>query len=90
MAQKCNTGGSTVIHPRRIPIKLDAEMGESVSEQEHIEAILEGLPEEYDAMAYVICTRDNPSITLAESLLLLNEAEIQKQKIPGHGSSRFS
>ncbi|KAL9298165.1 hypothetical protein ACSQ67_024061 [Phaseolus vulgaris] len=65
-----------------------AEMGESVCEQEHIEAILEGLPEEYDAMAKVIRTRENPSIILAESLLLLNEAQTQKQKIPGRGSSR--
>jgi len=64
------------------------QMGESVSEKEHIEAILEGLPEEYDAMARVIRSRDHHPLLLVESFLLQNEAQIQKSKVLDDGRNR--
>jgi len=64
------------------------KMGESVSEEEHIEAILEGLPEEYDDIAREIRSRDDPPLDLVESFLLQNEERIQKSKVLDDGRNR--
>lgn len=47
-------------------------IGDSVSENEHIDAILEGLPEEYNSFVMLIYSRSNtPSIDDNEVLLMV-------------------
>lgn len=56
-------------------------IGDAVSEQEHIDVILEGLPEAYGLFMMMIYGRvNNPSVIDIESLLLLQEAQHEKFK----------
>lgn len=55
--------------------------GDSISEQDQIDAILEGLPEEYGPFIMMIYSRsDSPSVTDIESLLMVQEAQLEKFK----------
>lgn len=56
-------------------------IGDSITEQDQIDAILEGLPEEYGPFIMLIYSRtDSPSVTDLESLLMVQEAQLQKFK----------
>lgn len=57
------------------------DVGDPVSDQDHIDAILEGLPEEYNPFIMVIYGRHgSPSIADIEALLLVQEAQFDKFK----------
>lgn len=52
-------------------------IGDSITEQDQIDAILEGLPEEYGPFIMLIYSRtDSPSVTDLESLLMVQEAQL--------------
>lgn len=52
-----------------------------MSEQEQVDAILDGLPEEYGPFIMMIYSKDTtPSVADIESLLLMQEAQIEKFK----------
>lgn len=54
-------------------------IGDPVIEQDHIDAILEGLPEEYNSFVMMIYSRsDNPSVSNIETLLHVQEAQFDK------------
>lgn len=54
-------------------------IGDSVTEQDQIDAILEGLPEEDNPFVMMIYSRvDPPSVTDIESLLMVREAQLEK------------
>lgn len=54
-------------------------IGSPVSESDHISAILEGLPQEYDALVMSVwCRFDSFSVLELESLLLAQESRIEK------------
>lgn len=56
-------------------------IGDPVSHRDHLEAIVEGLPEEYGALAAIIQYRtDLCDILDAESMLLSHEAKLDKHK----------
>lgn len=56
-------------------------IGDCVSEQEQIDAILDGLSEEYCPFIMMIYSRaDTPSVADIESLLLMQEAQLEKFK----------
>lgn len=69
-----------VLHIKAICDSLVA-IGDSISEKDQIDAILEGLPEEYGPFVMMIYGRsDSPSVSDIESLLLLQEAQLDKFK----------
>jgi hypothetical protein len=54
-------------------------IGDVVSKQEHIDAILEGLPEEFNAFVLMIYIKlDAPSIEDVEAILMMQEAQFEK------------
>lgn len=54
-------------------------IGDPVIEQDHIDVILEGLPEEYNSFVMMIYSRsDNPSVSNIETLLHVQEAQFDK------------
>lgn len=54
-------------------------MGDSISEQDHIDTVLEGLPEEYNSFVMMIYGRnDSPSIDDIEALLLTQDSQFEK------------
>ncbi|GAU30708.1 hypothetical protein TSUD_39320 [Trifolium subterraneum] len=54
-------------------------MGESISEQEQIDAILDGLSEEFNSFVMMVYSRfDNPTVEDVEGLLMLQEAQFDK------------
>lgn len=56
-------------------------VGASVSESDHIESILEGLPEEYNSFIVSVTSRsDSYSVNQIESLLLAQEERLDKYK----------
>lgn len=56
-------------------------IGDLITEQDHIDAVLEGLPEEYNSFVMMIYSRpDSPSITEIEGLLLVQEAQLDKYR----------
>jgi hypothetical protein len=56
-------------------------VGDVVSEQEHVDAILEGLPEEFNSFVMMIYSRyESPTVEDVEALLLLQEAQFEKFK----------
>ncbi|MCI19265.1 retrovirus-related Pol polyprotein from transposon TNT 1-103, partial [Trifolium medium] len=56
-------------------------VGDVVSEQEQVNAILEGLPEEYNSFVMMVYSRsDSPNVEDVEALLLLQEAQFEKFK----------
>nr|KYP69907.1 hypothetical protein KK1_009114 [Cajanus cajan]KYP69913.1 hypothetical protein KK1_009120 [Cajanus cajan] len=60
----------------RIKALIDAlpSIGESISQQEHVDVILEGLSQDYSSIIYVIQSKfDAPSIEEVEALLLEHE-----------------
>ncbi|WVZ20638.1 hypothetical protein V8G54_007960 [Vigna mungo] len=68
----------------RIQVIVDSldDAGDPVSEKEHIEAILAGLPEQYNDCATVIRGRNNPPpLTNVVSLLSIQEAQIEQFNI---------
>lgn len=53
--------------------------GDSISDQDHIDSILEGLPEEYNPFVMMVYGRiDPPSVDAIEALLLVQEAQLDK------------
>lgn len=69
-----------VLHMKAICDSLVA-IGDSISEKDQIDAILEGLPEEYGPFVMMIYGRsDSPSVSDIESSLLLQEAQLDKFK----------
>lgn len=55
--------------------------GECVSEQDQVDAILEGLPEEYNSFIMMMYARTDPmTVTDVESLLLVQESQFEKFK----------
>lgn len=56
-------------------------IGDIVSDQEHINAIVDGLPEEYNSFVLMIYSRlDSPSIEEVESILMMQEAQFEKYR----------
>jgi histone deacetylase 1/2 len=54
-------------------------IGDSVTEQDQIDAILEGLPEEYNPFVMMVYGRpDSPSLLDIEGLLLVQESQLEK------------
>lgn len=54
-------------------------VGDSISKQDQVDAILEGLPEEYNAFVMMMYGRFDPvSVTDVESLLMVQEAQLDK------------
>ncbi|GAU29238.1 hypothetical protein TSUD_362280 [Trifolium subterraneum] len=54
-------------------------MGETVTEQEQIDAILEGLPEDFNSFVMMMYSRfDTPTVEDIEGLLMLQEAQFEK------------
>jgi len=65
------------------------EMGENVSEIEHIGAILEGLPREYDVVVRGLHSRSHPPpLAHVENFLLQHEAHLQKLKADTNARNR--
>ena len=65
----------------RIKALIDSllSIGDPVSIQEHVDVILDGLPEEYDGFITSITSRLEPySVAKLESLLLLHEAYLER------------
>ena len=58
-------------------------VGHSVSTKDHIDAILDGLPSEYETFTVSVNTRSDPySVDEIESLLLAQEARIERINKP--------
>jgi histone deacetylase 1/2 len=56
-------------------------VGDNVSEQEQVDAILEGLPEDFNSFVMMIYSRfESPTIENVEGLLLLQEVQFEKFK----------
>lgn len=56
-------------------------IGDPISEQDHIDVILDGLPEEYNPFVMMMYGRiDSPPIHDIEALLLVQEAQLEKYK----------
>lgn len=56
-------------------------IGETVSEQDQVDTILDGLPEDYGPFVMMIYRRsESPSVADVESLLLVQEAQFEKFK----------
>jgi histone deacetylase 1/2 len=56
-------------------------VGDVLSEQEHVDAILEALPEEFNSFVMMIYSRfESPTVEDVEALLLLQEAQFEKFK----------
>lgn len=56
-------------------------VGDMVSEQEQVDSILEGLPEEFNSFVMMVYSRfDTPTVEDVEALLLLQEAQFEKFK----------
>lgn len=56
-------------------------IGDSITYQDHVDAILDGLPEEYGALVMMIYRRSEPpTISKVEGLLLVQEAQLDKFK----------
>ncbi|GAU20748.1 hypothetical protein TSUD_231620 [Trifolium subterraneum] len=54
-------------------------MGEMITEQEQVEAILDGLPEEFNSFVMMVYSRfDTPTIEYVEGLLMIQEAQFEK------------
>lgn len=54
-------------------------IGDPISEQDQIDAVLDGLPEEYNSFVMMIYGRpDSPSLSDIEALLLVQEAQLDK------------
>nr|KYP35013.1 hypothetical protein KK1_043971 [Cajanus cajan] len=67
----------------RIKALVDAlaSVGESVSLQEHVDVILEGLSQDYNSVISVVESKfETPSIEEVEALLLAHEMRLQKYK----------
>ena len=65
----------------RIKVLIDSllSVGDPVSVQEHIDVILDGLPEEYDSFITSITSRLEPyTVAELESLLLAHESRLEK------------
>lgn len=59
----------------------EASVGSPISSTDHIEAILEGLPQEYDGFIVSMTSRKDPyTITDIESLLVAQEERIESHK----------
>lgn len=57
-------------------------IGETVSEQDQVDAILEGLPEEYNHSVMMVYARvDSTTVADVESLLLIQESQFEKFKV---------
>jgi histone deacetylase 1/2 len=56
-------------------------VGDFVSEQEQVDSILEGLPEEFNSFVMMVYSRfDTPTVEDVEALLLLQEVQFEKFK----------
>jgi histone deacetylase 1/2 len=56
-------------------------VGDSVSEQEQVDSILEGLPEEFNSFGMMVYSRfETPTVEDVEALLLLQEVQFDKFK----------
>nr|KYP37004.1 hypothetical protein KK1_041845 [Cajanus cajan] len=67
----------------RIKALVDAlaSVGESVSLQEHVDVILEGLSQDYNSVISIVESKfETPSIEEVEALLLAHEMRLQKYK----------
>jgi histone deacetylase 1/2 len=54
-------------------------VGDSISEQEQVDAILEGLPEEFNSFVMMVYSRfETPTVEDVEALLLLQEVQFEK------------
>ncbi|GAU32599.1 hypothetical protein TSUD_71470 [Trifolium subterraneum] len=54
-------------------------MGEVVSEQEQVDAILDGLPEDFNSFVMMVYSRfDTPTLEDIEGLLMLQKAQFEK------------
>ncbi|PNX79443.1 retrovirus-related Pol polyprotein from transposon TNT 1-94, partial [Trifolium pratense] len=54
-------------------------VGDTVSEQEQVDAILEGLPEEFNSFVMMVYSRfESPTVEDVEALLLLQEVQFEK------------
>ncbi|GAU36893.1 hypothetical protein TSUD_220620 [Trifolium subterraneum] len=69
-------------------VNLLITVGDVVSEQEQVDAILEGLPEEFNLFVIMIYSRfDSPTVEDFEALLILQEAQFEKFKQELHAPS---
>jgi len=69
-----------VLDVKRVTYAL-AAIGAPISEEDHIEAILNGLPEEYDSFVTSILSRLDPyTIDEIEALLLAQEERMEKHR----------
>lgn len=62
-------------------------IGDPVTDQDHIDMILEGLPKEYNSLVMMIYARGNPpSVDDIEALLFMKDAQFEKfqQELPSH------
>lgn len=64
-------------------------LGDLITEQDHIDTVLEGLPEEYNSFVMLIYGRaDSPSIDDIEALLMVQDSQFEKfrQELPSSSS----
>jgi len=70
------------LHDIKKVVNMLAAIGSPITTEDHIESILEGLPEEYNAFIVVVTSHTNPySINEIESLLLAQEERFQRYKL---------
>lgn len=55
-------------------------VGDSISDQDHIDSILDGLPEEFNPFVMMIYGRIEPPMIHLKALLLVQEAQFEKYK----------
>jgi hypothetical protein len=54
-------------------------VGDTLSDQEQVDAILEGLPEDFNSFVMMVYSRfESPTVEDVEALLLLQEAQFDK------------
>lgn len=76
----------------RIRALIDSlqEIGDPVTEHDHIDTILEGLPKEYNSFVMMIYSRVEPaSVDDIEALLMIQDAQFEKynQELPSSSVS---
>jgi len=58
------------------------ELGDDVPEREQIDAILDGMPEEYESLRSIIHSRENATVSDLESLMIIQEMVVNDFKTP--------
>jgi len=73
---------SVYLHDIKKADNMLAAIGSPITTEDHIESILEGLPEEYNAFIVAVTSRTDPySINEIESILIAQEEQFQRCKL---------